>query len=80
MKWDIAIAQAQRRNCQPFPHQDWNQLKNDVLSLKTNLTEKENRIIYLESEIRCVCDKMIINNRNFALMSLLILFSQGFQQ
>ena len=44
MKQDIAITQAQSRNCQPFPYQEWNQLKNDVLSLKTNLTEKDNRI------------------------------------
>ena len=65
MKRDIAIAQAQSRNCQPFPYQEWNQLKNDVLSLKTNLTEKDNRISYLESELRRVCDEMIINNRQF---------------
>ena len=65
MKQDIAITQAQSQNCQPFPYQEWNQLKNDVLSLKTNLTEKDNRISYLESELRHVCDKMIINNRQF---------------
>ena len=47
MKRDIAITQAQSRNCQPFPYQEWNQLKNNVISLKTNLTEKDNRICYL---------------------------------
>ena len=39
--------------------------KNNVLSLKTNPTEKYNRISYLESELGHVHDEMIINNRQF---------------
>ena len=40
-------------------------MKNDVLSLKTNLTEKDNRISYLKLELRRVCDEIIINNQQF---------------